>query len=105
VPIEEVLKDYRELRAEFAKEQLFKSSKLFFLLQALINVALFATSIAIISLNKSLWAVLLSASVMGLFVQQCGWLSHDFLHQQVQYTSFLQLLAFFASLCKKIHIW
>jgi len=83
VPIEEVLKDYRELRAEFAKEQLFKSSKLFFLLQALINAALFATSIAIISLNKSLWAVLLSASVMGLFVQQCGWLSHDFLHQQV----------------------
>ena len=86
-PLDELLKDYRDMRAQFVREGLFKSSKAWFLLQTLINVALFAASIATISLNKSYWAIVLSASFMGLFVQQCGWLAHDFLHQQVRHNS------------------
>nr|Q9LEN0.1 RecName: Full=Bifunctional delta 6-fatty acyl acetylenase/desaturase; Short=CpAcet6 [Ceratodon purpureus]CAB94992.1 delta 6-fatty acetylenase [Ceratodon purpureus] len=82
-PLDELLKDYRDMRAEFVREGLFKSSKAWFLLQTLINAALFAASIATICYDKSYWAIVLSASLMGLFVQQCGWLAHDFLHQQV----------------------
>lgn len=29
------------------------------------------------------WARLLSATLVALFWQQCGWLAHDFLHHQV----------------------
>ena len=86
-PTSELVKDYRELRTLFLREQLFKSSKLYYLFKTLSNVSIFATSIALITLYKTYWAVLLSASLMGLFVQQCGWLSHDFLHHQVRHTS------------------
>jgi hypothetical protein len=82
-PTSDLLKDYRKLRALFMREQLFKSSKSYYLFKTLTNVAIVAASIAIISLYKSYWAVAASASLMGLFVQQCGWLSHDFLHHQV----------------------
>ncbi|KAG0573811.1 hypothetical protein KC19_VG211200 [Ceratodon purpureus] len=88
-PTLELLKEYRELRALFLREQLFKSSKSYYLFKTLINVSIVATSIAIISLYKSYRAVLLSASLMGLFIQQCGWLSHDFLHHQVFETRWL----------------
>lgn len=88
-PTPELLKDYRELRALFLREQLFKSSKLYYVFKTLSNVAILAASIAIICLFKTYWAVFLSASLMGLFVQQCGWLSHDFLHHQVSYTCVL----------------
>merc|ERR1719324_1909517 len=33
--------------------------------------------------TESTPALLVSAVIMGLFWQQCGWLSHDFLHHQV----------------------
>lgn len=90
-PTSELLKDYRDLRALFLREQLFKSSKLYYLYKTLSNAAILAASIAIIILYKTYWSVLLSASLMGLFVQQCGWLSHDFLHHQVRHTSFTYL--------------
>jgi hypothetical protein len=80
------LKDYRELRAKFLREQLFKSSKVYYVLKTLSNAAILAASIALICVFKSYWAVVLSASLLGLFVQQCGWLSHDFLHHQVWYS-------------------
>jgi len=82
-PVDALLKDYRDMRAQFVREGLFKSSKPWFLMQTLINAALFAASIGVISYDKSYGAILLSATFMGFFVQQCGWLAHDFLHQQV----------------------
>lgn len=88
-PTSDLLKDYRKLRALFMREQLFKSSKSYYLFKTLTNVAIVTASIAIISLYKSYWAVAASASLMGLFVQQCGWLSHDFLHHQVFETRWL----------------
>lgn len=34
--------------------------------------------------GQQLWAQLLSATLLALFWQQCGWLAHDFLHHQVR---------------------
>lgn len=95
-PTPELLKDYRDLRALFLREQLFKSSKLYYVLKTLSNVAILAASIALICLFKTYLAVVLSASLMGLFVQQCGWLSHDFLHHQVFETRWLNDLVGYA---------
>jgi hypothetical protein len=82
-PTPELLKDYRELRGVFMRARLFKSSKLYYTLKCLVNALLLAASIAIICLTQSLPAVLLSAFILGVCWQQCGWLSHDFLHHQV----------------------
>lgn len=85
----ELLKDYRDLRALFLRQQLFKSSKGYYVMKTLSNAAIVAASIALICMFKSYWALALSASLMGLFYQQCGWLSHDFLHHQVFETRWL----------------
>jgi fatty acid desaturase len=88
-PTPELLKDFRDMRALFLREQLFKSSKLYYVMKLLTNVAIFAASIAIICWSKSISAVLASACMMALCIQQCGWLSHDFLHNQVFETRWL----------------
>jgi hypothetical protein len=82
-PTAELLKDYRELRAVFMRARLFKSSKPYYTIKCLVNAALLAASITIICLTQSLPGVLLSAFILGVCWQQCGWLSHDFLHHQV----------------------
>jgi hypothetical protein len=82
-PTAELLKDYRELRAVFMRARLFKSSKPYYTIKCLVNAALLAVSITIICLTQSLPGVLLSAFILGVCWQQCGWLSHDFLHHQV----------------------
>jgi hypothetical protein len=82
-PAAELLKDYRELRAVFMRARLFKSSKPYYTIKCLVNAALLAASITIICLTQSLPGVLLSAFILGVCWQQCGWLSHDFLHHQV----------------------
>ncbi|XP_024379482.1 acyl-lipid (9-3)-desaturase-like [Physcomitrium patens] len=88
-PTPELLKDYRDLRALFLREQLFRSSKLYYVFKTLTNISIFSASIAIIYCSKSYWAVLSSACMMALCFQQCGWLSHDFLHNQVFETRWL----------------
>jgi fatty acid desaturase/cytochrome b involved in lipid metabolism len=88
-PTPELLKDYRELRGVFMRARLFKSSKLYYTLKCLVNALLLAASITIICLTQSLPAVLLSAFILGVCWQQCGWLSHDFLHHQVFETRWL----------------
>jgi cytochrome b involved in lipid metabolism len=88
-PTAELLKDYRELRAVFMRARLFKSSKPYYTIKCLVNAALLAASITIICLTQSLPGVLLSAFILGVCWQQCGWLSHDFLHHQVFETRWL----------------
>jgi hypothetical protein len=90
-PTPELLKDYRELRGVFMRARLFKSSKLYYTLKCLVNALLLAASITIICLTQSLPAVLLSAFILGVCWQQCGWLSHDFLHHQVSLPARLSL--------------
>ncbi|KAL3692140.1 hypothetical protein R1sor_005791 [Riccia sorocarpa] len=82
-PVSELLKDYRELRTVLMRSQLFRSSKTYYVSKSLTNFAILAASLAVISWSKSLSAVLFSSFLLGLFWQQCGWLSHDYLHHQV----------------------
>lgn len=82
-PTPELLTDYRELRAVFLRARLFRSSKVYYTLKTLTNLCLLAGSIAVISVNQSMLGIMLSAILMAICFQQCGWLSHDFLHHQV----------------------
>ncbi|KAL2621873.1 hypothetical protein R1flu_002078 [Riccia fluitans] len=82
-PVSELLKDYRELRTLLMRSQFFRSSKMYYVYKCLTNFAILAASLAVISWSKSYSAVLFSSFLLGLFWQQCGWLSHDFVHHQV----------------------
>lgn len=81
----EILEDFRQLRTEFTKRGLFKASKSFYAYKLLANVSILASAVGVLlTAGPGLWAMLLSAFLLGLFMQQCGWLAHDFLHHQVR---------------------
>ncbi|KAI9139370.1 delta-6 fatty acid desaturase [Paraphysoderma sedebokerense] len=76
--------EIRKLKEKFADMGLYESNKLYYAMLILINVSLVSLSLALLFLfPNNVPVVLVSASIMGLFWQQCGWLSHDFLHHQV----------------------
>jgi predicted heme/steroid binding protein len=76
-------KGYRDLRSQLIVMGMFKSNKLFYVYKCISNMALWATSIAMVWYSDSMAVHAASAILMGLFFQQCGWLAHDFLHHQV----------------------
>jgi len=77
-------KGYRDLRAQLVVMGIFKSNKLFYVYKCLSNILMWATAIAMVYYNRENVAVhMASALLLGLYYQQCGWLSHDFLHHQV----------------------
>ena len=81
-----LLKDFRALRAQFKREGLFKSNKLFYAWKVLSTFALCvaaAAPAAMYGRDMSWAAYALSMCTMGVFFQQSGWLAHDFLHGQV----------------------
>ncbi|KAJ9074064.1 hypothetical protein DSO57_1009933 [Entomophthora muscae] len=78
------LKDVRALKEQVAKEGLFKSNLLFFLLLGLSNLGIFGLSLAILYIfGGHFLGVIASAMLLGLFFQQCGWHAHEYLHHQV----------------------
>jgi acyl-lipid Delta6-acetylenase / acyl-lipid (9-3)-desaturase len=78
-------KGYRDLRAKLVLMGMFKANKLFYAYKSLSNIALWSLSAFIMyTADVNNYAQhILSALVMGLFFQQCGWLAHDYLHHQV----------------------
>ncbi|KNE65730.1 hypothetical protein AMAG_09711 [Allomyces macrogynus ATCC 38327] len=81
---EEFPKRIRKLKEEFFAMGLYESNKLFFATQFGILLTLAAASLSIMALfPTNIPMLLVSAALMGLFWQQCGWLSHDFLHHAV----------------------
>lgn len=80
---QQYVQDIVEMRKQIRALNLFDSSKLFYAYKIASNVALCALSVAIIMYSGSWPAVAVSAFIMALFWQQCGWLAHDFLHHQV----------------------
>ncbi|CAI5997781.1 unnamed protein product [Closterium sp. NIES-65] len=85
-PTGDLLKDFRDLRASFEAKGYFKCSPAYYLFKVLSTFAIVAASIAIIMWTSDPRWVLVSAVLLGLFFQQVGWLSHDFLHHQVSAT-------------------
>lgn len=76
--------EMRELRDNLRKEGYFHSSKLFYTWKVLSTLGLCATGLSILYAygSTSTAAVILSAFIVGIFWQQCGWLAHDFGHHQ-----------------------
>ncbi|KAL2621888.1 hypothetical protein R1flu_002093 [Riccia fluitans] len=82
-PVPELLKDYRELRTALMRAQMFKTSIPYYVSKFITVFAILAAALAVINWNQSYLAVLGSSLIMGIYWQQCGWLAHDFVHNQV----------------------
>lgn len=79
----EYVKDVVEMRKQVQSLRLFDSSKLYYLYKVFSNVSIAAISILLALYQQSYVGIFVSAVIMALFWQQCGWLAHDFLHHQV----------------------
>jgi fatty acid desaturase len=78
------LTDIRKLKDKYYKLGYFNADMGFYTYKCLSTLSIFALSVTILYNFSSNWfGIIPSAMVMGLFWQQCGWLSHDFLHHQV----------------------
>ncbi|CAH1763536.1 3418_t:CDS:2, partial [Entrophospora sp. SA101] len=76
--------ELREIKEIFINKKYFESSKTYYALKVLSNLLILFTSLLIlIKFSDKLLGVVISAAMLGVFWQQCGWLSHDFLHHQV----------------------
>jgi len=76
-------KGYRDLRSKLVMMGFFNASKMYYAYKCSFNMAMWATSMAMVYFSDSTLMHIGSALLMGLFWQQCGWLAHDFLHHQV----------------------
>lgn len=76
-------KGYRDLRSKMVMMGMFQSSKLFYAWKYFTNISLWAAGMYINYVSDSMWMHGLSALLVALFLQQCGWLAHDHLHHQV----------------------
>eukprot|EP00271_Cylindrocystis_brebissonii_P008547 TRINITY_DN22928_c0_g1_i1.p1 TRINITY_DN22928_c0_g1~~TRINITY_DN22928_c0_g1_i1.p1 ORF type:complete len:451 (-),score=73.08 TRINITY_DN22928_c0_g1_i1:1145-2497(-) len=82
--VPEVVRDFRTLRSEMVRLHFFDSNKLFYAYKVSTTLGLLFGSWLILSLFSSYTlALYVSAALLGLFYQQMGWVSHDFLHHQV----------------------
>jgi fatty acid desaturase len=81
--LSEVTLEHRRIRKKLKQSNLYQSSKLFYVYKVLTNLTLVSISAAFVLGFDSVWAHVLGAFFLALFWQQCGWLSHDFLHHQV----------------------
>lgn len=77
------IKGYRDLRAKLVMMGMFKASTGFYVYKCLSNIVLWCISVGLVAFTDSVPLHIISALLMGLFFQQCGWLAHDFLHHQV----------------------
>lgn len=78
--------DIEQLRQKLAKQGMFDSSKTYYLIKVLTNLAILGVSAYLLfsgQAQRSVPGLAASAFLLGLFWQQSGWLSHDFLHHQV----------------------
>lgn len=76
--------EMRALRDKLTLEGYFESSKLYYAYKVFSTLLLFVTGLGLLYAygRTSTIAVIVSAIIVGLFWQQCGWLAHDFGHHQ-----------------------
>ena len=66
---------------------LFRSSKSYYLYKTGSTFAILAVALAVlVRWHESMWGLIGSAFLLGLFWQQGGWLAHDYLHHQASAT-------------------
>ncbi|KNC55443.1 Delta6 fatty acid desaturase [Thecamonas trahens ATCC 50062] len=79
-----LLEDFHKLKLEFAAEGLFEPSYAYFTFKVLFNLGMLAATVwAMWALGGGMASAIVGAVSVAVFWQQCGWLSHDFLHHQV----------------------
>jgi len=83
VVVPETTKAHRLLRKKLEEDNLYEANYLYYVFKFVSTVSLVAASVFVVSYFSSSWRILIGGILMGLFWQQCGWLSHDFLHHQV----------------------
>lgn len=89
-----VVADFRALRSELMREGMFRASGIYYTFKTASTLAIFIASYALLWMYPSMpLVVALSAAGVGLGLQQAGWLSHDFLHNQVFSARKLNLFA------------
>lgn len=78
-------RDIIQLRGELEAKGYFNASFTYYTLKILSNFAVLAVSMMLLMVHGqfNMPLMVLSAILLGLFWQQCGWLAHDFLHHQV----------------------
>jgi len=96
VVVSPALAEHRKLKEKFVKENFYESNKLFYAYKFMTNITLLTLSVLIAANFESTLRILVAGFFLGLFWQQCGWLSHDFLHHQVfknrKYNNFMGYL-------------
>lgn len=77
--------EIRNLRDKLKREDYFNASTAFYVYKVFSTVLVCVLGLAILKAwgKTSSFAVFISAFIVGLFWQQCGWLAHDFAHYQV----------------------
>ncbi|KAI8368102.1 delta-6-desaturase [Radiomyces spectabilis] len=95
--------EMRELRDKLTDEGYFKASNLFYVYKVLSTLVLCGVSLGLIyKWGHSTLGVVVSAVILGVFWQQCGWLAHDFGHHQCFETRQLNdiLVVFLGNFCQ-----
>ncbi len=65
---------------------LFRSSKRYYVWKTGSTFAILAAALTVlVRFRESMWGLVGSAFLLGLFWQQGGWLAHDYLHHQVNW--------------------
>eukprot|EP00188_Purpureofilum_apyrenoidigerum_P006047 Plantae.Rhodophyta-Purpureofilum_apyrenoidigerum.ctg8676.p1 GENE.Plantae.Rhodophyta-Purpureofilum_apyrenoidigerum.ctg8676~~Plantae.Rhodophyta-Purpureofilum_apyrenoidigerum.ctg8676.p1 ORF type:complete len:443 (+),score=63.90 Plantae.Rhodophyta-Purpureofilum_apyrenoidigerum.ctg8676:177-1505(+) len=81
---QEFYADIAKMRTELHRLRAFDASKLYYFYKLLTNIfLLMAGVLLVICLRHSVPAVLFGGFIISIFLQQSGWLAHDFLHHQV----------------------
>jgi len=79
-----LMADFRALRRNMLQKGLFRSSKRWYAWKTGSTFSILAAALTVlIKCHESMWGIVASAFLLGLFWQQGGWLAHDFLHHQV----------------------
>lgn len=77
--------EIREYRDVIEKLGYFEASTCYYVYKVTSTLLICVIGLAALKVfgKASSFAVLVSAMIVGLFWQQCGWLAHDFAHYQV----------------------
>nr|ALG35825.1 delta 6 fatty acid desaturase [Isochrysis sp. SKMKUIso1] len=71
---------YRDLRGKLIAGGFFKANPLYYVWKVVSTVALAVGAWMLVAWSQNLGVQMLSAFLVALFWQQCGWVGHDFLH-------------------------
>ncbi|CAE7626046.1 unnamed protein product, partial [Symbiodinium sp. KB8] len=75
--------DVREVRAKLQREGYFDANPVWYTIKTLSTVAFAVVAWWLVLSYDSFVMHMLSAAFLAIFLQQCGWLAHDYVHHQV----------------------